>query len=56
MSVALGLSSSDDVQFDPEAEASEDEEGTELAGSSLRTDLPLVTLLVFSTIFVLSPD
>jgi len=56
VSVALELSSSDDVGFDPEAESSEDEEGTALAGSSLRTDLPLVTLLVFLTFLVLSPD
>jgi len=56
VSVAMGLSSSDDVRSDPEAESSEDEEGTALAGSSLRTDLPLVTLLVFLKFLVLSPD
>ena len=56
VSVALVLSSSDDVGFDPEAESSEDEEGMALAGSSLRTDLHLVTLLVFLKILVLLPD
>jgi len=56
VSVALGLSSSDDVGLDPEAESSEDEEGATLAGPSLRTDLSLVTLLVFLTFLVLSPD
>jgi len=55
-SVAVGFSSSDDVGFDPEAESSEDKEGTALAGSSLRTGLPLVTLLLFLTFLVLSPD
>jgi len=56
VSVAFELSSSDDVGLDPEAESSEDEEGAALAGSSLRTDLSLVTLLVFLTFLVLSPD
>jgi len=56
VSVALELSSSYDVGFDPEEESSEDDEGTALAGSSLRTDLPFVTLLVFLTFLVLSPD
>jgi len=39
VSVALVLSSSDNVGLDPEAESSEDEEGAALAGTSLRTDL-----------------
>jgi len=56
VSVALGSSSSADVGFDPEAESSEDEEGTALARSSLRTDLPLVTFLMFLTVLVLSPE
>jgi len=56
VSVALGLSSSDDVGLDPEAESSEDEEDAALAGSSFRTDLPLVAFLVFLTFLVLSPD
>jgi len=41
VSVALELSSSDDVGLDPEAESSEDEEGAALARSSLLTDLSL---------------
>jgi len=56
VSVALRLSSSDDVGLDPEAESSEAEEGTALVGWSLQTVLPLVTLLVFLTVLVLSSD
>ena len=55
VSVALELSSSDDAGLDPEAESSEYGEGAAVAGSSLRTDVSLVTLLVFLTFLVLSP-
>ena len=54
--IALELLSSDDVGFDPEAESLEDEEGTALAVSSLRTDLLLVTFPFFLTVLVLSAD